>query len=164
MPKIIYIFLDIDGVLNNQRYIEKCYEMHHTPMHMNRVPFDPKCLKNLMILVQTYQSYGYTVKIILSSTWRLSDIDYEIVNARLGEYGLYLSGKTGYKGHRGKEIEQFLEEHNDFDNFIILDDDKFDIIDTFPDNLINTKFMTGFTKSCLNKAIKLIIKEEYNNE
>ena len=159
--KLIYIFLDVDGVLNNQNYIEKCYEMHHRPMHMNHVPFDPKCLKNLMLLVQSYENNNYKIKIILSSTWRLSDIDYEIVNARLTEYGLHLSGKTGNKGHRGKEIKAFLEENKDYANFIILDDDSFDIVDTYPDNLIQTRFKTGFNTTCLRKAIRLILGDDY---
>lgn len=160
--KLIYIFLDVDGVLNNQNYIEKCYEMHHQPMHMNHVPFDPKCLKNLMLLVQCYENNNYKVKIILSSTWRLSEIDYEIVNARLAEYGLRLSGKTCNKGHRGKEIKVYLQENQDYKDFIIIDDDSFDIVDTYPDNLIQTKFKTGFTKTCLNKAIKKILGDDYN--
>lgn len=28
------IFLDIDGVLNDGDYIEKCYERHHKPMKL----------------------------------------------------------------------------------------------------------------------------------
>ena len=72
MNNIIYIFLDVDGVLNNQKYIEKCYENNgHCAMHMNHVPFDPKCLNNLMKLVRFIEQKAYDVKIILSSTWRL---------------------------------------------------------------------------------------------
>ena len=88
-------------------------------MHMNHPPFDPKCLKNLMIFVQTCIQHKYKVEIILSSTWRLSEIDYEIVNARLAEYGLHLSGKTGNKGHRGQEIKEYLQKHPNYSSFII---------------------------------------------
>lgn len=160
--KLIYIFLDVDGVLNNENYIIKCYEMHHRPMHMNRVPFDPKCLRNLMLLVQELEKNKYEVKIILSSTWRLSEIDYEIVNARLGEYGLYLSGKTGNKGHRGLEIKDYLNKNEFCKDFLILDDDVFDTADTYPENLIATKFRDGFTKKCLKQAIQRILGDDYN--
>ena len=52
IKKLFFIFLDVDGVLNNEDYIEECYEKNgHHAMHMNHVPFDPKCLENLMILV-----------------------------------------------------------------------------------------------------------------
>ena len=79
MTKTFYIFLDVDGVLNNETYTVSCYERHHKSMHMNHVPFDPKCLNNLMILVQSLEKLGFEVKIILSSTWRLSNIDYELL-------------------------------------------------------------------------------------
>ena len=153
--KTFYIFLDIDGVLNNKKYIEKCYKRHHKPMHMNHVPFDPKCLTNLMILVQTLEKKEYDVQIILSSTWRLNKIDYEIVDARLAEYGLCLNGKTPYiNGERGKEIKEFLKDKN-YENIIILDDDIQDIIEQFEDiNIINTKFNTGFNSEKLEEAIE----------
>lgn len=127
---------------------------------MNHVPFDPKCLNNLMILVQTLENNNYRVKIILSSTWRLSEIDYEIVNARLAEYGLKLSGKTpNLRAIRGEEIMSYLSDKF-YNDIIILDDDINDIINFYPHNVIKTNFKTGFTKSCLNKAIKLILDKK----
>lgn len=156
MTKLIFVFLDVDGVLNNERYIVKCYKKHHKPMHMNHVPFDPRCLNNLMILVQTLEHNNYEVKIILSSTWRLSEIDYEIVNARLAEYGLKLSGKTpNLRAIRGEEIQDFLKDKI-YENIIILDDDIFDIKEYFPNNIVRTNFKLGLTKNDVNKALKII--------
>lgn len=153
--KIIYIFLDVDGVLNDEEYIEECWQKNgNKPMHMNHVPFDPKCLNNLMILCQKLEENKYDVRLILSSTWRLHDIDYAIVDARLAEYGLSLSDKTLYlSGERGQEIEQYINNNEMCRDFIIIDDDKFDIEDLFSDNLISTKFKTGFDDKALNKAI-----------
>lgn len=154
---LIYIFLDIDGVLNSENYLEKCYRKHHKPMSMNQVPFDPKCLNNLMILVQTIEKH-YQVKIILSSTWRLHDIDYEIVDARLAEYGLHLSDKTPIiNQERGKEIKSYLEcSEQKCNNFLILDDEDFDILEYFPHNIVKTNFRTGFNKKCLKQSLKLL--------
>lgn len=156
MKKLVFIFLDVDGVLNNENYIVKCYNKHHKPMSMNHVPFDPKCLNNLMILVQQIQQLDYDVNIILSSTWRLNEIDYNIVDARLAEYGLSLNGKTSYiDGIRGMEIKDFLQDKC-YTNFIILDDDIFDIQDYFPNNLVKTDFKTGLTKHNVKQALKII--------
>lgn len=156
MTKLIFVFLDVDGVLNNERYIVKCYKKHHKPMHMNHVPFDPRCLNNLMILVQTLEHNNYEVKIILSSTWRLSEIDYEIVNARLAEYGLKLSDKTpNLRAIRGEEIQDFLKDKS-YENIIILDDDIFDIKEYFPNNIVRTNFKLGLTKNDVKKALKII--------
>lgn len=158
MKKLVFIFLDVDGVLNNENYIVKCYNKHHKPMSMNHVPFDPKCLNNLMILVQQIQQLDYDVNIILSSTWRLNEIDYNIVDARLAEYGLSLNGKTSYiDGIRGMEIKDFLQDKC-YTNFIILDDDIFDIQDYFPNNLVKTDFKTGLTKHNVKQALKIIKK------
>ena len=156
MKELVFIFLDVDGVLNNENYIVKCYNKHHKPMSMNHVPFDPKCLNNLMILVQQIQQLDYDVNIILSSTWRLNEIDYNIVDARLAEYGLSLNGKTSYiDGIRGIEIKDFLQDKC-YTNFIILDDDIFDIQDYFPNNLVKTDFKTGLTKHNVKQALKII--------
>lgn len=159
MKELVFIFLDVDGVLNNENYIVKCYNKHHKPMSMNHVPFDPKCLNNLMILVQQIQQLDYDVNIILSSTWRLNEIDYNIVDARLAEYGLSLNGKTSYiDGIRGIEIKDFLQDKC-YTNFIILDDDIFDIQDYFPNNLVKTDFKTGLTKHNVKQALKIIKSE-----
>ena len=159
----VYIFLDIDGVLNNENYILKCYRKHHKPMSMNHVPFDPRCLNNLMQLVQIIENH-FEVKLVLSSTWRLSEIDCEIVNARLAEYGMRLSGKTTYmEGNRGLEIKDYLDNNLRYKcyNFIILDDDICDITPYFPNNIVHTNFKTGFTKRCLKQVLKILkIKKE----
>lgn len=151
---IFYIFLDVDGVLNNEDYIEECWNRHHKPMHMNHVPFDPKCLNNLMCLNHFLQSKGFDVKIILSSTWRLHEIDYEIVNARIAEYGMTLSGKTPYiHMERGREILDFLSDKK-YKDYLVIDDEIKDIVSLIDESkIIHTEFKTGLTQSLLYKFI-----------
>lgn len=164
---IYYIFLDIDGVLNDEVHIEKCYEMNGGyPMSMNHVPFDPKALTNLMNLVKKIREVG-APRIVLSSTWRLHEIDMEIVSARIAEYGLRLFDKTPYiHSQRGMEIKAFLErmseehpveEYPDEEfKFVILDDDKFDIETIYPDNLVYVNRIYGLSVSDVNKALKIL--------
>lgn len=168
--KTIYIFLDVDGVLNNEKYLVKCYEHNgHHAMHMNHAPFDPKCLNNLMKLVRYIERKKYDVKIILSSTWRLHEVDYEIVNARIAEYGLTLKGRTDYiHSERGLEINKYLEDNPDYLYYLIIDDDIFDIkpYHNFK-YVITTKYLTGFDNSKLKEAklkFDKFIKENLNNE
>lgn len=155
--KLIYLFLDIDGVLNNQTYIERCYENNgHNGMSMYKTPFDPECLQHLMILIQYIEQKGYIVEIILSSTWRLNDDDFRIVNSRLGEYGLMLRGKTPYiHSCRGKEIQKFIDDHMKPCYYIVLDDDVKDIIPyhDVEKYVINTTFKNGFNSLKLIEAI-----------
>lgn len=157
---INYIFLDIDGVLNDENHILECYEKNGGyAMHMNHVPFDPNALTNLMYLVQDIRAKGNTPKIILSSTWRLHDVDMEIVSARIAEYGLRLEGRTPYiHSNRGEEIEDFLksQKHNEEYSFVILDDDSFDIKDKFPEHLVYVNRIVGLLQSDVEKAKEIL--------
>lgn len=151
-----YIFLDIDGVLNDNVYTEKCYEKHHKPMSMNHVPFNPKSLQVLMELCQELENMLYEVKIILSSTWRLGNISVEIIQARLAEYGLTISNKTSYiDAKRGLEIKEFLKDKKDY-KFVILDDEVYDICEVYPDNFVKIDAQIGLSVSDKNKALHII--------
>ena len=159
--KIFYIFLDIDGVLNNMEYWEECFARHQVNgiMSMNCFPFDPKCLNNLMKLNQELQRRNYSVKIILSSTWRLNQIDIGIVNSRLAEYGMRIFATTISlsSGKRGLEIKNFLEDeqYGKADNYLILDDEVKDIVEQFEEiYIIQTNFNTGFDNEKLEEAIR----------
>lgn len=150
---IFYIFLDIDGVLNNETYTLKCYEKHKQPMSMNWVPFDPKCIDNLYILCNMIKQLNMKPLIVLSSTWRLHEIDIEIVKARLAEYGLRIYDKTPYiDQERGKEIDYWLKQHNDYIDYLILDDESFDITGDLKQHLIKTTYKSGFNRRQLIKT------------
>lgn len=165
---INYIFLDVDGVLNDERHIEECYEKNGGyPMSMNHVPFDPSALTNLMNLVQYIRKRGDVPKIILSSTWRLHEIDMEIVSARIAEYGLRLEGRTPYiHSNRGEEIESFLSSENITEDysFVILDDDSFDIKTKYPDRLVLVNRIVGLLESDVQLAIEILERKvSYEN-
>ena len=156
-----YIFLDIDGVLNNTEYIEKCYKKNGGyPMSMNCAPFNPIALNNLMKLAKRIRREG-ELKIILSSTWRLRDTDIAIVNSRLAEYGMNISDLTPrIEQKRGLEIQEFLyedtnQERDDY-TFVILDDEDFDIKKIYPDNLVKVNSIKGFRWRDYRKALKIL--------
>lgn len=168
---IYYIFLDVDGVLNDEVHIEKCYDMNggHS-MFMRYIPFDPKALFNLMTLIKQIRLVSNEEpRIILSSSWRLNEIDTEIVKARIAEYGLRLFDKTSYiHCDRGLEIETFLNKQ-ELDgvtnyNFVILDDDKFDIETKYPNNLVYIDRTYGLTENDVNKALKILKIKENDND
>lgn len=161
MEKIIYIFLDVDGVLNNESYTKECFLRHKKPMNTFGVPFDPKCLNNLMILVNELEKNDYQVKIILSSSWRVSDIGFAIVNARLQEYGLHLTDKTPYVNfNRGEEIKEYLLDNSEYINYIIIDDSIRDIILLHPNNVVHTELKDGFNDTCLKEALEIGLRKD----
>lgn len=139
-------------------------------MSMRYVPFDPKALFNLMTLVKQIRLVSNEEpRIVLSSTWRLHEIDTEIVKVRIAEYGLRLFDKTTYiHCDRGLEIEAFLNKQ-ELDgitnyNFVILDDDKFDIETKYPDNLVYVDRTYGLTENDIDKALKILKIKENNND
>jgi len=157
--EIIYIFLDIDGVLNNKNYILLCHYKHKQVMNMRNVPFDPQCLEYLRILNEIISKY-YECRIILSSSWRMSEMDTAIVKARLAEYGLKIKGRTPYIDmKRGLEITEFLKDKA-YKNIIILDDDDFDIKRDFPNNIVKTNFDYGLTFREIEKSLEILNLEK----
>ena len=157
MSNLVYIFLDIDGVLNSFQYIEHCYKVHNKPMGMDYTPFDKNCLNNFRILIKSLEYLGYTVEIILSSSWRLSNISKEIVGSRLSEYGLRISSTTTNNFNtRGEQIKDYLKDKT-YHNIIILDDESFDITNYYLNNLVLINPVYGLTLFDVTKALNIII-------
>ena len=112
----MYIFLDIDGVLNKQCDWKKPFTLND------------ECCYWFNALV----SELHDVKIVLSSTWRngiardgsrAAHIDDLL--AKLEEAGISTIDKTATStdGFRNKEIEYYLRKHP-ADSYIILDDEE----------------------------------------
>jgi len=151
------IFLDIDGVLN--LYCESrdeygcCFHQH--------------LVDNLKRLIDQTG-----VKIVISSTWRLSGLVimkemWEKRNLPGEVIGITPNFMTHYKTTlcRGKEIDAYLEEHSEITNYVILDDDN----DMEPHQLKNFVMTSGnkdhsdcvdvgwgLTKECADLAIKIL--------
>ena len=115
------VFLDIDGVLNTKTTVEGT-PAGHTGIDDARVD----------ILAKVVKKYG-NVDIILTSDWkdlRSDNADFRYLISKLEKQGLKLAGKTtGNWSDRGEGILRYLELHPEIDDFVILDDHKFDFKD-----------------------------------
>lgn len=115
------VFLDIDGVLNTRTTVESTPE-GHTGIDDARVD----------ILAKVIKKYG-SADIVLTSDWkdlRPDSDDFSYLISKLEKQGLKLAGKTTDHWHdRGEGIKKYLELHPEIDDFIILDDNKFDFQD-----------------------------------
>lgn len=122
-----YIFLDVDGVLNNKNHYKKQHEKYGGRFFCQNMPFNPKSLENLKWLINKTDA-----QIVLDSSWRKSAPCMTVLEARLAEYGLKIYDKTGDMGSRGNEIIDWLFAHTtDNDTFVIIDDEMYDIEDSF---------------------------------
>lgn len=115
------VFLDVDGVLNTRTTVKRT-PYGYTGIDDARVE----------ILAKAIEKYG-NCEIILSSDWKeLNEKheDYRYLVSKLAQYGLKISGHTvDSNWNRGKGIKEYLELHPNIDEYVILDDQKFDFED-----------------------------------
>lgn len=150
--KIVYIFLDIDGVLNKKADWK------------NKFTFNYACLNNFDKLINwLYNRKKYDCKIILTSTWRIGFKENNItifspLIRLLEKYSLQINGITPITADKSRqqEISYYIRRNNVL-NYIILDDDK-SLFDEFSDKrLYFTNCNIGFTEKDV-KAIQRIIR------
>lgn len=118
------IFLDIDGVLNNST-IYKRPEDNIIP-EVNDIGIDKNLLQNFRFIVDTHPD----LEIVLSSSWRLYEDDtaWVIEAFRRAQIPFNLIGKTPetFSGHRGREIEMWLDANLHLGARIVAIDDDID--------------------------------------
>lgn len=149
MEKVI--FLDVDGVLNCNKTTRKTTS-GYTFVGNRQV-------KNLRHIINSTQA-----KVVLSSDWRYDrddsryNGDYLELEAELMRYGIQLYGFTPElpSAHRGTEIAQWLAEHTEVSNFVILDD-RTDI-EPNKDHWVQTTMSCGLGVAEANQAIEILMK------
>lgn len=163
------IFLDIDGVLND----DETYKKERTPEGYCGV--DEKYIRNLKYIVDQTGA-----EIVLSSDWRsewhhngIHGKDMFYLLDKLKKYGLSIIDKTpGHvkgKNHsgRGQEIAKYLKAHPGITDYVILDDNEF--FDFFDDPIKDHTEITvtndpyggydyelGLTKDKAIEAVKIL--------
>ena len=114
------VFLDVDGVLNTKTTCQ------HTPDGYTGI--DDARVKILANAIKMYDCY----EVILTSDWKKMgeyDDDYLYLLEKLDLYGLDIAGKTKDQGNnRGEGIINYLKAHPEIDDYVILDDYKFDFM------------------------------------
>ena len=146
MQKIIWIFLDVDGVLNSESAFIYNHQLWEKDKNVNiTAVIDEQKLIIFNDFCQKLKEQEITPRIILSSTWRKSPYLKEVLSNRLKKYGLILYGETPcLSKERGYEIQEFCQMHNIHKNSIIIFDDDSDMQD-YSDRLVKTYFRDGLT-------------------
>ena len=146
------IFLDIDGVLN-------CQATFTGPHGDSFKSLEPAFCDELQRIVQAC----WPCHIVLASTWRLFDNGgREKLNEWLGERMLSILSQTpDLTGHRGTEIQQWMNERPQLENvkFIIIDDSSDFLPEQMP-FLIRTSFKEGLTKQKATEAIDCLMGQK----
>ena len=155
------IFLDVDGVLNSEKFYRKRGEPNYKFEDEPPYPlseFDPKAVE---LCNQITDKTG--AKIVFSSTWRIGRALQEIKDLFLlvgitGEAidrtGTYRETRVIGEPVRGYEIQEWLD-NNPTDRYVIIDDDN-DMLPEHQDNFIKTSFWKGLTEESVQKAIAIL--------
>ena len=130
------LFLDIDGVLNNDSTLERCGHF----LGVERAISDK--------LVRWLDEHK-DVSVVLSSTWRLHPWMHE----HLHEAGIKWVDVTPDIGPRPVEILHWLQQHPDVTHWAALDDMD---LSSLGANFVQTDFQYGLRDSDLAKLTELL--------
>ena len=139
--KIKVIFLDVDGVLNMSTSGGGLYTLNDKRI---------KLLET--IIIET------GAKIVLSSTWRTCSIAYKKLCRKLQYRSIRIFSCTPIidKYERGLEISRWLENNDYVENYVIIDDNDWNISCHHNDHFVLTDERVGLTIDDVNKAINIL--------
>ena len=132
------IFLDVDGVLNDQNLIFEKFKTKEIEIS-----------KDKLLLLKKIITSNDDTKVVLSSSWRIGLLrkDGKIVADTtyhkeflelLKEYDIEIYDITPSMMSRTEEIRYYLENNKDIESYIILDDEELN-----DDNQVKTDFFNG---------------------
>lgn len=163
------IFLDFDGVLNSSASFlmesrkRKKWRAAHPDLDSSDSPYVPTnetfsevCASNFQYVLEKLPE----VKVVISSTWRLM-YDMDWLKNQLEKYNIDSSrviGQTpravgqGFSGaDRGDDISEWLDEHPEVTDYVILDDNS--NMTVHMDHLVKTTWLDGLTLSYASQII-----------
>ncbi|MCR5679451.1 MAG: hypothetical protein K6G08_04480 [Prevotella sp.] len=157
-----YLFLDIDGVLNTGHYSDYLIENGLCETDADGYLFAIEAVQNLERIIEATDA-----KIIITSTWRL-DGDMQalwrnrnLAGEVIGVTPTLLREKAigkikAYYGHRGMEVEAWLQDNAIAPYKYAILDDEDDYLLHQAEHLILTDPMTGITEDIAEKVISLL--------
>lgn len=152
------IFLDIDGVLNSDEYFDKIKNLNIESIESE---VDIEKIKFLKKAVNETGS-----KVVLTSSWRYTRNAQKLKELLL-KYNIYVGLTSFIQNERGLEIKKYLSEHQDVEDFVIVDDE---IFDSYDEELMKklVKISNGngrnFGEGLLPKDVDEIIKRLGRNK
>lgn len=152
------IFLDVDGVLN-------CEHSHQRIPGESYIGIEDNKVDLLQRLVM-----GCGAEVVLSSDWK---IDWEPIDKdknskhadyldmKLAQYRITILDKTpdsGSRYFRGREIHDWLKEHEEVTDYVILDDEYFDDFGDYKmgSHFVQTSWASGLQKNHVKRAMKIL--------
>lgn len=148
------VILDIDGVLNNQKWERDV---------MNKYSVGTDFIFNqdaMFLLKQLVEVTG--ARIVISSSWRISEFSRDLIMDNFWPYRLSVYSWTGQEaGTRGHQIAEWLERHSYVTNYVAFDDDE--DLEELGDHFIKVTTWDGLRADHVQRAMN-ILTEDRDNE
>ena len=153
------VFLDFDGVLNSHEFFVELSAKPEAEQGDLVTTLSPVCTANLVKLLEIEPE----LQIVISSTWRHA-FELSWLKDKLASHGVDPKRIIGitprrFSSTRGEEIGMWLADHQEVEHFVILDDDKFDIV-RLRKWLVQTDEQVGLTTKDIAKVVK-VLKRKY---
>lgn len=145
------IFLDIDGVLNSDEYIDKIKKLNVNTIKRK------VSVNKISLLKKAVDATG--ARVVLTSSWRYRR-DGTLLKSLLSKYGILADSTPFLDNKRGLEINKYLSDNPLVDRYVILDDE---IFDSYDEELIkhlikiSDKNGLGFGEGLVPKDVDRII-------
>ena len=163
------IFLDIDGVVNTLMIDIKPFETDRGQISRDgfyyklNMPDDEEVSNRQAVMWLNKLCKETNAKIVITSTWRLGDNGLKKTKKALYNSGLLkeieiIGGtprKYNYNNIRGYEIEEYLNQHPEIDNYVIIDDD-LDMLTKQMNNFVVTDTNIGMTYNTYIRAKEIL--------
>lgn len=148
------IFLDFDGVLATEEYTDSLLEKGQRTKDKYGTLFNPDCVEHLRNIVKKTNA-----GIVITSSWKnyLSLWNF----LKMWKYrklpGSIVGVTPNISIYRGDEIEKWLNNHRDINNYVIIDDmDYRQFHQNQCSHLVTTNHYSGLNKSSSNQAIGVL--------
>lgn len=157
------IFLDIDGVLNSEKWYKSnkssTLNIEYDKQKFISDSFDPECWKYVEKLINETGA-----KIVLSSSWRHYDLESTVKEYTGTAFQPIIDNLIGVTPGmmsrcRGMEIRLYLRSLSEQpESYVILDDDR-DMFDSQLPYFVHINDETGITENDYKKALKILKNE-----
>lgn len=182
------VFLDIDGVLNTENYIDSivltntyCNTNFPIKDDYGKV-FDPSAVRYLVALCKKHN-----LKVVISSDWRYSGLDrlkmmfksrninvdiidtticnanYKTYKTQFMELQKLTKIRFSQRVERGYEIQAWLNTHPDVENYVIFDDNN-DMLESQEDHFVCCNDLYGIDYLAYFKADQILSNPELKRE
>ena len=148
MKSNFYVFLDIDGVLWDWKFIKQSKIKKGGKI----VTFNPESIEAVNYLFDEL-SFKYNPKLVISSTWRMNmDFTKKVLygsGLRVREENIFSTDIIPKFKSRELEVAKFLKEVKEKTNYLIIDDD-YDFKKYYNENRV---IKTNIYDGCLQKSM-----------